>query len=115
MWFVIRTKEALIWGAERYVWESILGSYVADIALFPDMLVGVGVIGLRCGGARGFAGSVYCSKGWVPSWRVREPSDHRRMRALDCNLFGLLGDRLHRIVLLATWEAENVDDGVVDE
>ena len=47
------------------------------------MAVGVGLRGARWGGARGLAGSSYCSVAFEASCIVREPSDQRRIRALD--------------------------------
>ena len=83
MWLVMRMMEASSWGAIRYVCESRRGSY-AGAAFVPRLVaVGVGLSGDRCGGARGLAGSSYCSVALEASCIVREPSDQRKIRTLD--------------------------------
>lgn len=42
---------------------------------------------------------------------VREPSDQRRMRALDCRREGLRGERRQRMVLMAVEYGEKVVEG----
>ena len=79
--------------------------------LLSTMLVGVGLGGLRCGGASGLPSMSYCVVGSVANWSVREPSDQRSMRALDCSSLGLDGERRHRRVVMAVLKAEKVGDG----
>lgn len=64
--------------------ESRRASYAfLPTAWFPRRDVGVGLLGLSWGGARAFAVRANCSRGLDAIWRVRDPSDQRRMRALD--------------------------------
>lgn len=67
------------------------------------MAVGVGL--------RGLAGSSSCSVAFEASCMVRDPSDQRRILALDCSREGFRGERLQRMVLMAVEYGEKVDDG----
>jgi hypothetical protein len=81
----------------------------------PDLPVsGVGLTGCCCGGASAPAGSRYCVRGACANCNVNEPSDQRRMRALDWYDFGEVvsddGGRRHRMVDNAVACAEKVFD-----
>ncbi len=56
------------------------------------MEVGVGLGGLICGGARVLAESANCSLGLEASCMVKDPSDHRSIRAFDWISEGLEGE-----------------------
>ena len=77
--------------------------------------VGVGFLGLICGWARALATSSNCSRGLDASWRVKDPSDQRRMRAFDCFLDESLGEYRQRTVLVEVWDAEKVAEGGPEE
>ena len=77
--------------------------------------VGVGFNGLICGWVRGLAVSSNCSLEFDPSCNVREPSDHRLIRAFDWVADESLGDVRHRIVLFDVLYAEKVEEGVLEE
>ena len=77
--------------------------------------MGVGLDGLRWGGANGLPSISYCVVGSVANCRVKDPSDQRSMRAFDWSCFGFEGERRQRRVVMAVLKAEKVGDGSVLE
>jgi len=55
----------------------------------------------------------YCVAGFDASCMVTEPSDQRRMRALDCSSSGSVGERRQRMVERAVSYAEKPSEGGV--
>ena len=71
----------------------------------------MGLAGLIWGGARALGWSRNCSLGFEASCSVNDPSDQRSIRAFDWISSGLLGERLHLMVLFEVLYAEKVEDG----
>ena len=98
-------------------WENLSSIPLALAPARPDLLcsdvllTGVGLIGLRWGGARALPSISYWVVGSEASWRVREPSDQRFIRALDWSLEWSEGECRQRIVVIAVLYAEKVVDG----